>query len=83
MLQKVCIENIMAFDQQMWLRMASRSDNVNTDEERRDHGRHVEVHEDYRSDAKKAEEAIDRSSEQLPRIISQLRIKQPWSLTCR
>ena len=48
MLQKVCIENIMAFDQQMWLRMASRIDNVNTDEEKdRDHGRHVEVHEDY------------------------------------
>ena len=71
MLQKVCIENIMAFDQQMWLRMASRIDNVNTDEEK-------DAIADVMSKCmkiieatlKKAEETIDRSSEQLQRIIS-------------
>jgi len=71
MLQKVCIENIMAFDQQMWLRMASRIDNVNTDEEK-------DAITDVMSKCmkiieatlKKAEETIDRSSEQLQRIIS-------------
>ena len=70
-LQKVCIENIMAFDQQMWLRMASRIDNVNTDEEK-------DAIADVMSKCmkiieatlKKAEETIDRSSEQLQRIIS-------------
>jgi hypothetical protein len=71
MLQKVCIENIMAFDQQMWLRMASRIDNVNTDEEK-------DAIADVMSKCmkiieatlKKAEETIDRSSEQLQRIIA-------------
>ena len=70
-LQKVCIENIMAFDQQMWLRMASRIDNVNTDEEK-------DAITDVMSKCmkiieatlKKAEETIDQSSEQLQRIIS-------------
>jgi len=71
MLQKVCIENIMAFDQQMWLRMASRIDNVNTEEEK-------DAIADVMSKCmkiieatlKKAEETIDRSSEQLQRIIA-------------
>ena len=71
MLQKVCIENIMAFDQQMWLRMASRIDNVNTDEDK-------DAIADVMSKCmkiieatlKKAEETIDRSSEQLQRIIA-------------
>ena len=71
MLQKVCIENIMAFDQQMWLRMASRIDNVNTDEEKDAIAAVMsKCMKIIEATLKKAEETIDRSSEQLQRIIS-------------
>jgi hypothetical protein len=70
-LQKICIENIMAFDQRMWLRMANRTDTANTEREKENV---IEVIQKcmkiIEATLRKAEETIDRSSEKLQRVVS-------------